>query len=119
MTKYQLILESSLETLLKTLIKDQEPFSVIVPSHLKWDKPLDIKEPTMRLDLKGWSLEQTTFTDRLNVITAFGKIENSRRFNVSEIYGILDKDSKPLFSRVFESAKREYTIKGLMNEFNK
>ena len=115
-------MEEALKELLTVLISDQTPFSIVVPTADDWEFPLDTEiasQKMMMLALNGWSLEQASMSGAYGIYIkiAFGDNENSKVFNLGDIHGVIDKDGKPLFQRVFSGIHQEqgYTLKGLID----
>ncbi len=121
MNKYQLIMETALQTLLAEYIADQEPFNIIVPTTDNWEFPLHsdiVKKKSIVLAFSGWALEQVCLVGHngLYVKLAFGDDENSKTFSLSEVHAVLTNDGSALYQRVFDSTetKEEYTLKSLI-----
>jgi len=102
-------------------------FYIVVPTdQSRWTvspPEENIKAGVMRLNIAGWSRENTDTDDEgIHVTIAFGDIEASAYYRYCEILEIGDDTGGPLFRRVFiheEENIPNFTLKGVMDDAQK
>jgi len=88
----------------KLMFNNLDGLSILVPSNDKWSVPHPNKELNVLLiKIEKWALENSKITNEtIEIVTAFGDVESTAKFNWSEVIALYDLDLQPLLVRAFE-----------------